>query len=71
MLLEKKCILKFCSRLDKIQTVELVWPRAKNNRRKAKSKGFEMVSTWKKNKKRKTSKFVDAGSNNRNEREGN
>ena len=29
-----------------------------------------MVSTWKKKKKRKTTKFVDTGSNNRNEREG-
>ena len=33
-------------------------------------KNFGMVSTWKK-KKRKTLNFVDAGSNNRDEREGN
>ena len=38
--------------------------------RKATLKYFEMVSIWKK-KKRKTSKFVDAGSNNWNGGEGN
>ena len=41
-------------------TVELVWPHAKNGQKKATSKNFGMVSTWKK-KKWKTLKFVDAG----------
>jgi hypothetical protein len=45
----------------------MVWPRAKND---ATSKNFGMLPIWKK-KKRKTSKFVDAGSKNRNEKEGN
>ena len=49
--------------------VEVVWPRAKIGWRKDASKNFGIVSTW--NKKGKTSKFVDAGSCNRNERERN
>ena len=31
----------------KIQTVELVWPRAKDRLRKAPSRNFEMVPIWK------------------------
>ena len=69
MLLEKKWILKFCFRLCKIQTAELVRLHAKNAWRKATSKKFGMESTWKK-KKIKISKFADAGSINGNEREG-
>ena len=57
-------------RLVKIQTVELVWPRAKYGRRNAPWKNFGMVPTWN-TKKEKTSKFVDAGGFNRNEKEGN
>ena len=47
-------------KLHNIQTVELVWPRAKKERRKDTSKTFGMVSTWKK-KKRKNSQFVHGG----------
>ena len=36
-------IRKFAVRLHKIQTVELVWPRAKNGRRKATSENFGTV----------------------------
>ena len=68
MLLEKKWILKILFYLYKIQTVELVLSRAKNGGRKAPSKNFGMVPTWK-TKKGKTSKFVDAGGHNRNKRE--
>ena len=50
--------------------VELVWSFTKSERRKATSKNFGIVSTWKK-KKRKTSKFIDARINNWNERERN
>ena len=46
-----------------------MWPCAKNGRRKAPSKNFGMVSTWK-TKKGKTSKFVDARGYIRNEKEG-
>jgi hypothetical protein len=42
----------------------------KNEWRKATSKNFEMVSTWKNKKKGKTSKFVDEGCKNWSEREG-
>ena len=42
----------------------------KDEWKKVTSKNFGMVSTWEK-KKRKTSKFLDVGSNNRNEKEGN
>ena len=41
-----------------------------NKKKKATSNNFGMVSNWKK-KRRKTSKFLDAGGYNRNEREGN
>ena len=44
--------------------------RRMDEERKAPSKNFGTVSTWEK-KKKKTSKFVDAGSYNRNEREEN
>ena len=48
----------------------MVWSRIMNEERLPQKIGT--VSTWmKKKKKRKTSKFVDAGSNNRNENEGN
>ena len=53
----------------KIQTVKLVWPRAKDRPRKAPKKNFIMVSTWK-TKKGKTSEFVDAAGYDRNERAG-
>jgi hypothetical protein len=67
MLLEKKWILKFCFRLYKIEKVELVWPLVKDRPRKAPSKNFGMVPTWK-TKKEKTPKFVDKIGYNRNER---
>ena len=44
--------------------------KEENEWRKATLKKFGMVTTWMK-KKRKTSRFMDAGSNNGNEREGN
>ena len=66
----KNINLKFCFSLHKVQTVELVWPRAQNGRRNVPSKNFVKVSTWKKKKKGKTSKFVNAGCYNRNERGG-
>ena len=53
-----------------VQTVKLVWPRAKDGTRKAPKKNFKMVPTWK-TKKEKTSELVDAGGLNRNERAGN
>ena len=59
-----------CFRLYKIQTGKLLWSRAKDGPRKAPEKNFGMVPTWK-TKKGKTSKFVDSGGYNRNEREGN
>jgi hypothetical protein len=62
MLLEKKNIKK--------QAVELVRPRSEDGPRKATSKNFGMLPTWKTNK-GKTSKFVDAGGYNKNERAGN
>ena len=46
------------------------WINREEWRRKVPSEYFEMVYNWKK-KKRKSSKFVDAESYNRNEREGN
>ena len=64
MLLEKKLILY------KIQTVKLIWRRAKDGPRKDPQKNFRMVLTWKK-KKGKLSEFLDAGGYNRNERAGN
>ena len=53
-----------------IQTVKLVWPRAKDGPRKTTKKNFRMVPT-KKKKKGKTSEFVDAEGYKRNERAGN
>ena len=59
---EKNEYYKFCFNLYKIQTVELVWPRANNGWRKLPRKMLDWcpMSTWKKNK-TKTSKFVNAG----------
>ena len=48
----------------------MVEPRSKDGPRKAPKKNFEMVPTWK-TKKAKTSKFLDAGGYNGNERAGN
>ena len=50
--------------------IYMVWPRAKDGPRKTPKKNFRMVPTWK-TKKGKTSKFVDSGGYNKNEREGN
>ena len=67
MLLEK---INISFRLYNIQTVKLVWPRAKNRRRKGPSKNFGMLQIWK-TKERKTSKFVYSRGYNRNGSEGN
>ena len=67
MLLEKKNIKN--SVLDYIRhKVKLVWLRAKDGPRKVPYKNFGMVPTWKA-KKGTTSKFVNAGGYNRNERD--
>ena len=59
----EKLIKEFGVRLHKIHKVELVWSLAKNYRRKATKKKFGM-SAWKKKKKGKNSKFLDAENNN-------
>ena len=58
--------------LDYIKYKQLNWygHMQKMNEERQHPKTFGMVFTWKK-KERKTSKFVDAESNNGNEREGN
>ena len=58
-LIDPSCWSKGLLLLLLLLLVKLVWPCAKNGRRKAPSKNFGMVPTWK-TKIGKTSKFVDA-----------
>ena len=57
-------------RLHKIQTVDLVWPRAKNGRKKATSDNFGMVPPWKMKKGKTRNSWMQEVTTGMREREG-